>query len=269
MNAQEKQAIIAPLSLALKELVIPQFLHHSALEPADSSLVLRQSEVLTKACLSGQASEIETCVLNMLRQGWGLETLFLQTIPNAARRFHALWANDEIDFVAVTQASYRLQGLVYSLSAEFVLSGPKTQFLDSYTALLVNTPNSQHSLGLLILSQYFKRYGWTVLGASTWREPDMVTTVQSCAVDLLGVSVSDERQFGYLKQLIVTLRKKSLNRDLLVMVGGPMLAQNPHLAEWLGADFASAHADQAHLMALQQLDRLRQRVGKTSNLAVS
>ncbi len=269
MNAQEKQAMTEPLSLALKELVIPQLLHHSALEPADSSLVLRQSQLLAMACLSSQSHEIKACVLNMLRQGWGLETLFLQTIPNAARLFHDWWANDTIDFIAVTQASYRLQELVYSLSAEFVLSGPKSQRVVSHTALLVNTPNSQHSLGLLILSQYFKRYGWTVLGASTWREPDMVTTVQSCAIDVVGVSVSDERQFAYLKQLIATLRKKSVNPNMLVMVGGPMLAKHGHLAEWLGADFASAHADQAQLMALQRLERVRQQVGKTSDFAVS
>ena len=269
MTAEEKQAIAAPLNMALKALVIPQLLHHSGLEPADNALVLRQSEVLAKACLSSQLQEIEDCVLNMVRQGWGLETLFLQTIPNAARLFHEWWAQDDIDFITVTQASYRLQELVYSLSAEFVLSGPKRQRVDTFTALLVNTPNSQHSLGLLILSQYFKRYGWTVLGTTTWREPDMVTTVQSCAVDLVGLSVSDERQFGYLKQLIVTLRKKSLNPDLAVMVGGPMLSKAPHLAEWLGADFACSHADQAQMAAAQQVERMRERLKNPSHYAVS
>jgi len=268
MDQQERQAMTAPLSLAIKAHVIPQLLSHSPNEPADIGLAKRQSELLAKACLSLQPRELESCVLNMRRQSLSLETLFLRAIPNAARLFHDWWAQDEIDFVTVTQASYRLQELVYSLSAEFVLSGPKCGGLSNYSALLVNTPNSQHSLGLLILSQYFKRYGWQILGGTTWREPDMVIMVQSSHVDLIGLSVSDEKQFGYLKQLIANLRKKSLNPGLLVMVGGPMLAKHAPLCEWLGADFACLHADQAQLVAMQQVEQARKRMGKASDSAV-
>ena len=268
MDQQERQAMTAPLSLAIKAHVIPQLLNHSPTEPADIGLAKRQCEVLAKGCLSLSPRELESSVLNMRVQGLGLETLFLRTIPNAARLFHDWWAQDEIDFVAVTQASYRLQELVYSLSAEFVLSGPKCGGLSNYSALLVNTPNSQHSLGLLIVSQYFKRYGWHILGGTTWREPDMVIMVQSSHVDLMGLSVSDEKQFGYLKQLIANLRKKSLNPGLLIMVGGPMLAKHAQLCEWLGADFACLHADQAQLMAMQQVEQVRKRLGNASDLAV-
>ena len=268
MDQQERQAMNAPLSLAIKAHVIPQLLNHSANTPVDIGLAKQQSEVLGKACLSLQARELESTVLNMLGQGLGLETLFLRTIPNAARLFHDWWAQDEIDFVDVTQASYRLQELVYSHSADFVRSGPKCGGLSNYSAMLVNTPNSQHSLGLLILSQYFKRYGWHILGGTTWREPDMAIMVQSSHVDLIGLSVSDEKQFGYLKQLIANLRKKSLNPGLLVMVGGPMLAKHAQLCEWLGADFACLHADQAQLMAMQQVEQARKRMGKASDLAV-
>jgi methylmalonyl-CoA mutase cobalamin-binding subunit len=136
--------------------------------------------------------------------------------------------------------------------------------LSNYAALLVNTPQSQHSLGLLILSQYFKRYGWQVVGDTTWREPDMVIAVQSGSIDLLGLSVSDERQLGYLKKLIATLRKKSLNSGLLVMVGGPLLATHSHLAAWLGADFSCLQADQAQLMAIQSVEQVRKQRGKSS-----
>jgi len=256
--------IKAPLSLALKDLVIPKLLQVAGSEHPGSTLAEQQSQLLAKTCLTSPSPEIESCVLNMVRQGLGLETVFLQTIPSAARLFHQWWAQDEIDFVAVTQASYRLQELVYKLSAEFVLSGPQCGGLSNYAALLVNTPQSQHSLGLLILSQYFKRYGWQVVGDTTWREPDMVIAVQSGSIDLLGLSVSDERQLGYLKKLIATLRKKSLNPGLLVMVGGPLLATHDHLAAWLGADFSCLQADQAQLMAIQSVEQVRKQRGKSS-----
>ena len=254
--------ITAPLSLALKDLVIPKLLQVAGSEQSGLPLAEQQSQLLAKTCVSSPSSDIESCVLNMVGQGLGLETVFLQTIPSAAKLFHQWWAQDEIDFVAVTQASYRLQELVYKLSAEFVLSGPQCGGLSNYAALLVNTPQSQHSLGLLILSQYFKRYGWQVVGDTTWREPDMVIAVQSGYIDLLGLSVSDERQLGYLKKLIATLRKKSLNPDLLVMVGGPLLATHHHLAPWLGADFSCLQADDAQVLAMRRVDEVRQRQHK-------
>jgi methylmalonyl-CoA mutase cobalamin-binding subunit len=254
--------IKAPLSLALKDLVIPKLLQVAGSEQSGLPFSEQQSQLLAKTCLLSPSHEIESCVLNMIGQGLELETVFLQTIPSAAKLFHQWWAQDEIDFVAVTQASYRLQELVYKLSAEFVLSGPQCGGLSSYAALLVNTPQSQHSLGLLILSQYFKRYGWQVVGDTTWREPDMVIAVQSGSIDLLGLSVSDERQLGYLKKLIATLRKKSINPDLLVMVGGPLLATHDHLAPWLGADFSCLQADDAQVMAMRRVDDVRQRQNK-------
>jgi methanogenic corrinoid protein MtbC1 len=269
MNSDPKQAILAPIQMALRQLVIPQLLHHSSIEPLDGGLVSLQAQRLASACLSRESRSVENCVLNMFEQGVGLETLFLQTIPNAARLFHDWWAQEDIDFVAVTQASYRLQELVYYLSPEFVLSGPKSVAPANFTALLVNTPSSQHSLGLLILSEYFKRYGWQVIGGSNWREADMLTALESSAIDLVGLSVSDERRFAYLKQLIIAVRQTSLNKHVLVMVGGHMLAKHPQLAQWLGADFSSTHADQAQLLAMQQVEQVRSQQGKTSDLAVS
>jgi len=264
MDKPKTLEIIAPLSLALKALVIPKLLEVSVPEHSVLPLAEQQSQLLAQACLYSPSREIQFCVLNMIGQGLGLEDLFLHTIPSAARLFHQRWAQDEIDFVAVTQASYRLQELVYNLSAEFVLSGPQCGGLSNYSALLVNTPQSQHSLGLLILSQYFKRYGWQICGDTTWREPDMLITVQSCSIDLLGLSVSDERQLGYLKKMIATLRKTSLNPGLLVMVGGPLLSAQPHLAQWLDADFSCLQADEAQLTAMRRVDEVRKRQGKNS-----
>jgi hypothetical protein len=49
------------------------------------------------------------------------------------------------------------------------------------------------------------------------------------------------------------LRQRSLNPRLVIMVGGPMLALDPHLAATLGADFSSGSADQALRDAAQQV----------------
>jgi hypothetical protein len=69
---------------------------------------------------------------------------------------------------------------------------------------------------------------------------------------------------AHLKNLIATLRKKSLNPGLLVMVGGPLLGSHPHLAQWLGADFSCLQADDAQVLAMRRVDEVRQRQHKHS-----
>jgi len=55
------------------------------------------------------------------------------------------------------------------------------------------------------------------------------------------------------------MRQRSLNPRVAIMVGGPMLAQDPHLAATLGADFSSGSADQALRDAADQVRMHRER----------
>jgi methanogenic corrinoid protein MtbC1 len=87
---------------------------------------------------------------------------------------------------------------------------------------------------------------------------EALSTVGNEAFDLIAVSVSTTREFSPLKKLISQLRERSLNPRVVIMVGGPVLALMPDLAEQLGADFSSTSADQALRDAAQQV-RLRQK----------
>ncbi len=242
--------ITRPLQEALSTHVIPQLLGQANCLAHANDFTQDQCEVLAQACLSTQAGVAEACARRFLTLGLGIESLMVGAIPNAARLFHDWWANDRIDFVDVTQATFQLEKLVHALSAEFVLHGPAKQAARGHQALLINTPGSHHSLGLLILSMYFRRYGWQLLKPASASSQDMHSLVRAEWVDLLGISVSDQRQFDKLRELIASLRKQARNRVMQVMVGGPALRFEPQLAAILGADLATCHADEAHVKAL-------------------
>ncbi len=239
-----------PLQETLSTHVIPQLLGQAGGMVHANDFTPAQCEALAQACLSTDIGVAEACARRFLAQGLGIESLMVGAIPNAARLFHDWWADDRIDFVDVTQASFHLEKLVHALSAEFVLHGPAKQAARGHQALLVNTPGAHHSLGLLILSQYFRRYGWQLLSPASASGEDLHSVVRAEWVDLLGISVSDQRQFDKLRQLIVSLRQQARNRSMWVMVGGPALRFEPQLATVLGADMACFHADEAHVKAL-------------------
>lgn len=84
-------------------------------------LLPAHSVALGRACVSSDHAAPEAYARSLLAQDFDIESLYLDTIPEAARLFHDWWEIDDIDFIQVTSGIFRLEELVYSLSAEFVM----------------------------------------------------------------------------------------------------------------------------------------------------
>jgi methanogenic corrinoid protein MtbC1 len=113
------------------------------------------------------------------------------------------------------------------------------------------------------LSQFFKRYGWQVISSNQFTTHDICTAVRSEWVDILGLSMSEDRQIPAMTQLISQARRTSSNPHLEVMVGGPLLRFQPDLAALVGANFSSAHADGAQKLASERVTQIRASQGMT------
>lgn len=256
--------ISTPLHEALVSHVIPQLIDTAVRVYTKKTMLPTHSVALGQVCVSPDLAAPEAYARSLLTQDFDIESLYLDTIPETARLFHDWWEADDIDFIQVTSGIFRLEELVYSLSAEFVMGLQKPKPANSFSALLVRPPGAQHSLGLLLLSQYFKRYGWQVFSANQFTEEDMAVAVRSEWVDLLGISVSEDRQIPTLKKTIALLRKQSGNPHMLVMAGGPLLRLQPNLADLVGADFSCLRADQAHAQALEKIQQYQNHSGVRS-----
>ena len=260
MELSSSADITRPLQETINAHVIPQLLGQM---PSRAGLS-EHSRTLGQACLSAQNSAALECARRLLAQGLDMESLYIQTIPEAARLFHDWWASDEIDFVSVTRATFSLEELIYALSVDFEMANRgEHQAGKGCSALLVNTPGSHHSLGLLILSQFFKRHGWQVISANQFSANDIGTAVRSEWVDILGISMSEDRQVEVMKKLISQARRVSSNPHLQVMVGGPLLRFQPDLVQLVGADFGALHADEAQKQAAERVRHRRASQGIT------
>ena len=260
MELSSSPDIKRPLQQTIATHVIPQLLGQ---KPSRAGLS-EHSRTLAQACLLPQTGATLDCARRLLAQGLAMESLYTQAIPEAARLFHDWWEVDEIDFVAVTRGTFQLEELIYALSVDFVMTNrSEHQAGKGCSALLVNTPGSHHSLGLLILSQFFKRHGWQVISSNQFSATDIGTAVRSEWVDVLGLSMSDVHQVAAMKKLINQARRGSSNPHLQVMVGGPLLRFQPDLAALVGADFSSAHADEAQRMAAERVQHMRASQGMT------
>ncbi|RZU02878.1 cobalamin B12-binding domain-containing protein [Rivibacter subsaxonicus] len=188
-------------------------------------------------------------VESLRASGESLERIYLGLLAPTARYLGELWVADLCDFTAVTTALWRLQHLMYDLSPAFQRDGESGQ--RRHHALLAPVPGSQHTFGLLMVAEFFRRAGWSV-----WTQPsvtlfDLVEAVQSEWFDLIGFSVAIDRHIENLDSVILALRKASCNPQIIVTIGGAAMVGHPEYVTRVGADLTAANAPEAVRLAEQ------------------
>ena len=214
------------------------------------ALVPRQNkrEELARA-LDAAAHETEFARLRSL--GHELPALYLELLAPAARQIGRLWETDDCTFPEVTLALWRIQSLVQSLAEEFCA---EPEFRQPQRRILLSpAPGSQHTLGFYMLTQFFRRAGWSACAEIEAQPAALIDAVRSDWYDVAAVSVSNSAHLDALSQLIREVRSASLNPGLGIMVGGPLVF-DASVRAMLGAEAYSGDA----LDALRAADRLIQ-----------
>jgi methanogenic corrinoid protein MtbC1 len=186
--------------------------------------------------------------LDALRfRGVTVEAIYLDLLAPAARHLGALWDDDLCDFAEVTVGLGRLQQLMRELSPAF---GSEVDHpADGRRALLVPAPGEQHTFGLSMVAEFFRRAGWEVVGGVGGPEMDPVDRVREEWFDVIGVSVGNEARLDWLRSGIADVRRASRNRAIGVMVGGPVFILNPDYVGQVGADITATDGRQAPILA--------------------
>ncbi|WP_147321289.1 cobalamin B12-binding domain-containing protein [Rhodoferax lacus] len=207
-----------------------------------------QVQTLAEACWQSDGQPVA------LLQSWALagldwEEIYLQGVVPAAQLLGQWWLADRLDFVAVSVASTRLQQALYDLSPTFLAQAREAH--NGLNALLFCNPGSQHSMGVFMLGEFFRKSGWRVSGLPLQSHASALRSVQSDWFDVAGLSVSTNRCLDALGYLIQGLRTASANPALKIMVGGPMAILNRGLLLSLGADFIGGDARESQRLALR------------------
>ena len=190
------------------------------------------------------------CVQQWMREGWSLEDIYLHAIVPAARLLGLRWLSDRLDFSDVTVASSRLHRLLYDFSPTFLADAkPQVQ----HSVLLMPEPGSQHTMGIFMLSEFFRREGWYTQLLSVGSIEEALRCVTAHWFDVVAISVSSQRQLTEVQVLIRNLRQTSPNKRLAVMLGGPLVVSQPDLLQTLGHDGVAHDALEALEWATRSL----------------
>ena len=210
--------------------------------------------------LAHAAVRSQTETMALLRawrdQGRAWPDIYLHGISPTARLMGTWWAADRMDFASVSIGASRLQAAMYEISPEF-LAGAAPLRGTPKRLLLVN-PTSQHTLGSLMVAEFFRLAGWRVQAAQAPSAPELSLALQSDWFDVLGVGISMEQQVPEVQRVLSGARERSANPGIKIMLGGPLIQQRPDLVRILGADFSADAADEAVLAGAKDLrDKFR------------
>ena len=185
----------------------------------------------------------EAFIDELIDRGVSAERILRDLVTPVARTMGEEWTEDRCTFVDVTIVTGRLQRIVRSLVQRDPMEAEPVS-AEAPTVLVASLPRQQHTLGLLVVAEFFRRARWQVAVGPPVGPAPSADVVAGRHVDVLALSLPLIELVPAARKEIRKLRVASQNRSLGVVVGGPVLLTNPGLVDDIEAD---ACASEAHL----------------------
>ena len=144
-------------------------------------------------------------------------------------------------------ALWRLQEALREIAARTpAIVGPA---VSPRSALFTPMPGEQHSFGASMVTECFARAGWDAELLLDSDRTELVGRIAGQAFDLVGVTISCDRNIDRLRSLVSAFRNVSRNPQIRVMIGGRAATTNPEIAAYVGADGTAPTATAAVAVA--------------------
>jgi len=203
----------------------------------------QEVDLLVSLCINGTQETCLEFINKLTNKQVSIESIYLDLIPMTARKLGVLWEEDICNFTDVTIGLWRLQHILYDLTKDF--QKKHSMPIENLNALLIPAPKSQHTLGLFIVAEFFRKAGWRVWGEPNLSPEQINNLIFSQWFDVIGISVGYSEQLVGVNQLITSLRSRSMNPNVAFMVGGPLYSTDPELFDDIQAEIKSCDANDA------------------------
>lgn len=263
LSPRSRSERLERLERTIQNELVPRLMTSHRVGPVSPALAAAAARVLSEddvtafvaAVRSQDDSRGAQFVRSVLAEGATVEAVYLDLLAPSARRLGDMWDNDECDFVEVTVALGRMQRLLRDLSQVFLAESGHAEPVGNI--LLTCVPGEQHTLGIIMVGEFLLRDGWRVLVGAPWTDSDLLSMVATEWYDVIGFSVGTESRLSVLRRDIRRLKQASRNPHVQIMVGGQLFADDPSLAEQVGANAIATDAREAPVIARSLLPAAR------------
>lgn len=219
--------------------------------PLQAPSLAEELDAFVTLVLENDADVVCDYIEQLRDRGESLPVIYLNLLAPAARRLGHLWESDECSFATVTLGISRMHQVLLRFSAFFCANCTETPE-HAKSVLIIPAPGEQHTFGLMMLVEFFRREGWRVWSGSPRSDEELIGLLESDRFDVVGCSVSAERNLKIVPDLLNTIRERSRNKNIKIIVGGRVFSEQPELAKKVGADATA----QDGVDAVRQAERL-------------
>ena len=209
-------------------------LHVSAREISAFSILL----------LTAPYEECRDYALRLCHSGCSINEIYYSLAVDAARNLEYLWEVDACSFGSTTIAIGHLQAILRELNPLFHTQA-NLHYQTKGHAFAFAMPNSQHTLGVFLLTENLIQNGWNVLAAPKTTKAEILNTVKSAFFHFVAISIATVKHWDELEKIIPLIRKQSLNPQLHIIVGGALFRAQPKLLDQSSADSCTSNLDVA------------------------
>jgi MerR family transcriptional regulator, light-induced transcriptional regulator len=246
---------MSQLARTIEQEIIPRLMlaHRVAQEPlrrsfAHTHAICEHDIVQFAKLVLSQDEDAALAMIDSLRtRGVSVEKIYLDLLAPTARYLGTLWDEDLCNFTDVTVGLGRLQRVLRELGP--ALGSCVEHPLQGRRVLLLPSPGEQHTFGLVMVAEFFRRAGWDVTGGAWAAGADAAALVGNEWFDVIGFSLGAEVHLQSLAESVRNVRHATCNRDIKVLVGGPIFAEHPELGDRIGADGMTIEGREAPLLA--------------------
>jgi methanogenic corrinoid protein MtbC1 len=193
--------------------------------------------------LTHDAAIAANYVSTLRSEGIPLSALYLDLLSPAARRLGEMWEDDECSFTDVTIGVCRMHQVLLEFSRCFSATNGASD--PGQNALILPVPGEQHTFGLFMVMEFFRRAGWNCWSGSPSTRKEFHQLVQEQAFDVIGFSVSADQFVDAAAELIAEIRRGARNGNTVILVGGRAILDDPGLVKQIGADAMAADGQEA------------------------
>ncbi|MDF1749644.1 MAG: cobalamin-dependent protein [Alphaproteobacteria bacterium] len=176
-------------------------------------------------------------------QGMKLESVFLDLLAPAARSLGTMWDEDTVSFADVTVGLSRLQQILRELSPN--TDTTMDEIAVGHRALLASVPGDQHTFGVFMVEEFFRRGGWDVVTCVLESSEELLELAAIEEFSIIGFSTGRDDLLDQLASDVRSLYRVSKNKDVRILVGGRCFLDDPGLLQKIGADGTASNGLEA------------------------
>lgn len=196
-------------------------------------------------------------VTDLIDAGLTVEEVCLDHLAPAARCLGEWWEADRLPFTEVTMATSRIQAIMRRMPT------PRTdrRAMSENGAVFCAVPGEQHTLGVMMAADLFRRSGWDVGLLLGLEHDEIVDRLVRDDRAVIGLSCSGDHSANALERLMVTLRNR--RPDATILLSGQIATDPEALDRLPRADAVVTDMGQAQAI-MARLARARGRTRTAS-----